>query len=242
MKPVTFVVLTSMRTGSNLLNSNLNQYSGVVCHGEAFNPAFVGLTPSYLTQFGLARDDVLVRDADPEKFLESILGLDAQAIGFHLFPGHNGEILRKMLLDPDIKKICLRRSLFQSFVSLEVAKKTQVWLVSNKGPSKPLTLEDKQIVFSVREFERFKRSLDQFWSVVLRTLRQTDQKFFPIWYREVNDVKNLNRIAEFLGISEKKAQLSQKLDKQNPEPLNQIVLNYPVMVKYAREQKLEHNL
>ena len=31
-----------MRTGSNLLEANLNALEGVTCHGEAFNPHFIG--------------------------------------------------------------------------------------------------------------------------------------------------------------------------------------------------------
>ena len=37
-----FVVLAEMRTGSNLLESNLNAIDGIECHGELFNPFFIG--------------------------------------------------------------------------------------------------------------------------------------------------------------------------------------------------------
>ncbi|NBO20432.1 MAG: nodulation protein NodH, partial [Rhodobacteraceae bacterium] len=37
-----FVVFAEMRTGSNYLEANLNALSGVLCHGEAFNPHFIG--------------------------------------------------------------------------------------------------------------------------------------------------------------------------------------------------------
>ncbi len=37
-----FVVFAEMRTGSNFLESNINAFDGLVCHGEAFNPMFVG--------------------------------------------------------------------------------------------------------------------------------------------------------------------------------------------------------
>ena len=37
-----FVVFAEMRTGSNFLESNLNAIDGVTCHGEAFNPYFLG--------------------------------------------------------------------------------------------------------------------------------------------------------------------------------------------------------
>ena len=37
-----FVIFAEMRTGSNFLESNLNALQGVTCHGEAFNPYFIG--------------------------------------------------------------------------------------------------------------------------------------------------------------------------------------------------------
>ena len=37
-----FVVFAEMRTGSNFLEANLNAIEGVSCHGEAFNPYFMG--------------------------------------------------------------------------------------------------------------------------------------------------------------------------------------------------------
>ena len=37
-----FVVFAEMRTGSNFLEANLNAFLGIKCHGEAFNPHFIG--------------------------------------------------------------------------------------------------------------------------------------------------------------------------------------------------------
>ncbi|MBL9057999.1 MAG: nodulation protein NodH, partial [Rhodobacteraceae bacterium] len=37
-----FVIFAEMRTGSNFLEANLNAIPGVKCHGEAFNPYFIG--------------------------------------------------------------------------------------------------------------------------------------------------------------------------------------------------------
>ena len=35
-------MFAEMRTGSNFLEANLNALSGVTCHGEVFNPHFIG--------------------------------------------------------------------------------------------------------------------------------------------------------------------------------------------------------
>ncbi len=41
-----FVVFAEMRTGSNFLEANLNAFEGISCHGEAFNPFFMGYPKS----------------------------------------------------------------------------------------------------------------------------------------------------------------------------------------------------
>lgn len=37
-----FVIFVGMRTGSNFLENNINQFDEIECLGEVFNPAFVG--------------------------------------------------------------------------------------------------------------------------------------------------------------------------------------------------------
>jgi LPS sulfotransferase NodH len=237
-----FVILASMRTGSNLLNTHVNQYAGVICHGEVFNPAFIGLTQEYLNRFGLDRSDVTKRDADPLAFLEKVMALDAAAVGIHMFPGHDTNVLERLLVDASVKKICLRRSVFHSFVSLQVAKKTDIWRVTKEGPRAELPIDARKVVFKTAEFEEYRRKLDQFWDHSLSTLARSTQTYLPIWYRELNDVHATNRIAEFLGLSERKKALTPKLDKQNPEPLKHIVVNWEEMVDYARKIGMFHQV
>jgi LPS sulfotransferase NodH len=239
---VRFVLLASMRTGSNLLNSKLNQFSGVICHGEAFNPAFVGLADKHLKLLGIAREETAVRDRDPREFLAKILAMDAEAVGLHMFPDHAPAILQLLLEDRSVKKICLRRSIIHSFVSLQVAQRTDVWRVTKEGPRRELTLADKQIVFRPEEFERYRKKVDRFWHEVLAQLSASGQEFFPIWYREIGRLDKLNELAGFLGIKERKQKLAEKLERQNPEQLKEIVQNWDEMVAYARSVKLDHQI
>ena len=60
-----FVMFGGMRTGSNLLEANLNALDGVTCHGEAFNPHFIGR----LNQTALFGIDLAARDADPQALI-----------------------------------------------------------------------------------------------------------------------------------------------------------------------------
>ena len=63
-----FVVFAEMRTGSNFLEANLNAFAGITCHGEAFNPHFIGY-PNTTNILGV---DQAARDADPAALLRAI--------------------------------------------------------------------------------------------------------------------------------------------------------------------------
>lgn len=237
-----FVLLASMRTGSNLLNSYLNQYDGVICHGEAFNPSFVGLEPKYLSLLGWARTDVARRDADPHAFLDLISGLDAAAVGLHMFPGHNPAILDLLLQDSSVRKLCLRRSIIHSFVSLQSARKTDVWRTTNRDFTKHMPLEERRIKFVPHEFEKYRRKIDGFWYKIFPFLAETGQDFFPLWYRELGSVATINKAVEFIGLSENRTELTDKIAKQNPEPLSDLVENWSEMVDYAKRVGLCHQI
>lgn len=237
-----FVLLASMRTGSNLLNSYLNQYDGIVCHGEAFNPSFVGLEPKYLSLLGWTRSDVTRRDADPIAFLDLISGVEAGAVGLHMFPGHDSIILDALLQDRSVRKLCLRRSIIHSFVSLQSARKTDVWRTTNRDFNKHMPVEERRIVFVPDEFEKYRQKIDRFWHRVLTSLADTGQDFFPLWYRELGSVATINKAVEFIGLPAGRTQLADKIAKQNTEPLNELVENWAEMVDYAKRVGLSHQV
>ncbi len=237
-----FVLLASMRTGSNLLNSYLNQYQGLVCYGEAFNPAFVGLEHQYLAKFGYTRTDVARRDADPQGFLDLISGVEADAVGFHMFPGHNADLLEILLQDRSVSKLCLRRSIVHSFVSLQSARKTDVWRTTNRDHNRLLPLQERRIVFVPEEFEKYRRKIDRFWHRVLTTLADTGQEHFPLWYRELSSVATINKAVGFIGLTESRTELRDTIAKQNPEPLKDMVENWNEMVAYASRAGILHQV
>ena len=63
-----FVVFAEMRTGSNFLEANLNSFDGISCHGEAFNPFFMG----YPKSEPILGVDQAMRDADPMTLVHAI--------------------------------------------------------------------------------------------------------------------------------------------------------------------------
>ena len=68
-----FVVFAEMRTGSNFLEQNINQFEDLQCHGELFNPHFMGeLNKESI--FGYSLQD---RERDPEGLVKLIRAADA---------------------------------------------------------------------------------------------------------------------------------------------------------------------
>lgn len=63
-----FVVFAEMRTGSNFLETNLNAFDGLTCHGEAFNPHFIGY-PNSGEILGVTQ---AMREADPVRLIQEI--------------------------------------------------------------------------------------------------------------------------------------------------------------------------
>jgi len=76
-----FVVFAEMRTGSNFLEANLNMFDDLACHGEAFNPAFIGY-PEQEDLLGITQE---ARDADPSALINAVR-FDEGLAGFRYCP------------------------------------------------------------------------------------------------------------------------------------------------------------
>ncbi|MEM7671208.1 MAG: nodulation protein NodH, partial [Pseudomonadota bacterium] len=121
-----FVIIGTMRSGSNFLEKQIAASDDVVTYGEAFNPAFTG-GPKRPDLAGWTVSD---RDADPLGFLAALLDDAAPAtMGFRLFNGHSDRLLAHVVDDPDCGVIVLRRDAAESFVSLRIAEATGQWLL-----------------------------------------------------------------------------------------------------------------
>ncbi|TIN00783.1 MAG: hypothetical protein E5Y38_12465 [Mesorhizobium sp.] len=102
------MLIASPRTGSQALNRHLNQYDGMVLHGEIFNPSFVGLRHDYHEKIDLPRDRVDLRDVEPEQFIARIFDdQSARFIGFHIFPDQTRAAILPVLEDESVKKLWL---------------------------------------------------------------------------------------------------------------------------------------
>lgn len=215
-----FVVLAEMRTGSNFLEANLNRFSAFQCHGEAFNPLFIG----YPTETEILGVTQAMRDADPKRLIDTIKGEKGRMGGFRFFHDHDPRALEICLGDPRCAKIVLTRNPLDSYVSWKIAQATGQWKLTNVKRRR-----DSRISFDAAEFEQHVSQLQEFQVEVLHRLQVSGQTAFYLAYEDLQNVDVINGLARFLGAEEQLEALDASLKKQNPKPLQSKVSNYDDM-------------
>lgn len=217
-----FVMFAEMRTGSNLLEENINKFDGLTCYGEAYNPRFIG----YLDKAEILGTSLAARNADPlcliDKMKEETRGLP----GFRFFHNHDARISRHCLFDERCAKIILTRNPVDSYLSWRTAVATGRWKETGiKGGNVT------KVQFDKAQFEARLYAINSFQNKLLRGLQTTGQTAFYIAYEDIIEIDVLNGMAQFLGLDSRIEHVSQSLKRQNAEPLQERVTNYDEMVQ-----------
>jgi len=215
-----FVIFAEMRTGSNFLETNINEFPGLACYGEAFNPHFL-CYPNKTDLFGVTQ---AMREGDPASLIDAMRQNTDGLPGFRFFHNHDPRVLEHVLPNPRCAKIILTRNPVESYVSWKIAQETGQWKLADMKHQK-----SAQITFNVDEFERHLSALQAFQVQLLSTLQVTGQTAFYLAYEDVQDVDVMNGLAAYLGEETKLDSLSKKLKKQNPAPLSEKVNNFQDM-------------
>jgi LPS sulfotransferase NodH len=215
-----FVVFAEMRTGSNFLEANLNAFDGIVCHGEAFNPHFIGY-PNKDNILGVSQAQ---RDANANHLIDTIKAHSDGLGGFRYFHDHDPRVLDIALSDPRCAKIVLTRNPVDSYVSWKIAQATGQWKLTNVK-----NVRSETVTFNAEEFENHLTALQEFQIFLLNSLQKTGQTAFYVAYEDLQDVEVMNGLAAFLGTDARLEALDKTLKKQNPEPISEKVNNFDAM-------------
>ena len=215
-----FVVFAEMRTGSNFLEANLNAFEGIACHGEAFNPHFIGY-PNVTEILGV---DQAQRDADPAVLLKAIRQDPSGLGGFRYFHDHDPRVLDPVLEDRRCAKVILTRNPVESYVSWKIAQTTGQWKLTDMKARKAA-----QAVFDADEFEAHLDALQAFQLLLMHRLQVSGQTAFYVAYEDLQSVEVMNGLARYLGVEAELAELDKTLKKQNPSPVSEKVSNYDEM-------------
>jgi LPS sulfotransferase NodH len=211
-----FVVFAEMRTGSNFLEANLNAIAGIACHGEAFNPYFMG-GENKQEMLGVT---IQQRNDDPRNLLKAMRSQAGILPGFRYFNDHDPRVFDMVADDPSCAKIILTRNHLESYISWKIAQESDQWWLANTKHLK--TVRPR---FDLEEFTTRLEVLQRFQSRLLHRLQVTGQTAFYIDYEDILDLEVLNGLAEFLGVEGRLKELNFRFKKQNPEPIIEKVAN-----------------
>tara|TARA_R110002049_G_scaffold44333_6_gene130233 strand:- start:89610 stop:91037 length:1428 start_codon:yes stop_codon:yes gene_type:complete len=217
-----FVVFAEMRTGSNFLEANLNAFEGITCHGEAFNPFFMG----YPKSDPILGVDQAARDADPMVLLQAIRGQHGILGGFRYFHDHDPRIFDTIIADERCAKIVLTRNPVESYVSWKIAQATGQWKLTDVKAQKVA-----QAVFNEAEFNAHLDALQAFQITLLNRLQISGQAAYYVAYEDLQSLEVMNGLARYLGVDEQLEGLDKNLKKQNPSPISAKVSNYDDMLQ-----------
>lgn len=215
-----FVVFAEMRTGSNFLEANLNAFEKIACHGEAFNPHFLG----YPNNEPILGVDLETRDADPGKLLTAIKHQAGAMGGFRYFHDHDPRVFDTIIEDQTCAKIILTRNPVDSYVSWKIAQATGQWKLTDMKAHKAA-----QVDFDAAEFEAHLDALQAFQLTLMSRLQISGQTAFYVAYEDLQSVEVMNGIARYLGVDEVLEGLDKNLKKQNPSPISAKVSNFDEM-------------
>lgn len=230
-----FLLVGMMRSGSNFLERQFNLLPDLRCHGELFNPAFVGMSHQVSNKIpGYTRESTAERNADEEAFLGAIdRACDRPVIGLRLFLDHSLAMTARLLYDPNVKKVVLSRNLLEAYISLETARETGVWLTTEaaKAPPKPVKVDiNKLMTFSLRQ--------SLYYNDVQTVLHQTGQSYLQIDYNDIKNLSKLNEIARFVGSAHQFKEVREPIQKQNPGSLEERIVDFPKLVEELKRRQL----
>ena len=205
-----------MRTGSNFLEANLNAIPGVTCHGEAFNPAFIGNEKKQELLGVLIHQ----RNQNPEALLKAMRKQTEGLSGFRYFHDHDPRVFELIVDDPTVAKVVLTRNPLESYISWKIAKESNQWRTTSAANIKTARPE-----FKLEEFRSRVDELQDFQVRLLNRLQVSGQTAFYIDYDDVLDLDVINGLAAFLEVEGRLEKLDLSFKKQNPEPLREKVSN-----------------
>lgn len=219
-----FVIFAEMRTGSNLLEATLNRVRGVTCHGEAFNPYMMGWPGKDELQ-GITSEE---RDADPMVLLRRLLDRPGHLPGFRYFHDHDPRVFDAIMDDHYCAKIILSRNPLDSYVSAQLAWKTNQWKLNQTEVTE--VPDDTAIAYDGQEFRQTLAAIDGFQQRLVHRLQASGQSAFWLSYENLRDVQVMTGLLHWLGRTdlERVAPANDQVP-QNPRQMAAKVVNFDEM-------------
>jgi hypothetical protein len=213
-KPVDFIVLSAMRSGSNNLQDSLNAHPEIECGGEVFNPRHVQIWSKVYREDQRARQAqivglkaaVVVARYGKRWFPEMMLRIARRPLGrdmfgFRLFGDHvecfGLNPLLETLHTQGTKFIHLvRRDTFDQALSLVRAQATGVWKITSKTPAATAPLD----LLSLAARVKWAAELLHGHKVVTANIARRYGALLLDYDEYIRDERPYDRIQDFLGV------------------------------------------
>ena len=221
-----FAIVGNARTGSNYLLDGLKTSPSIRMYHEIF--------ADHNRQVGKDFDRVFSTVFQPES-------KSTKMVGFKVFYNHlTAEEWQKFLTCKDLKIIHLiRRNRLRTVISLEIAFKTGQWTQSGKVNSgevklKRLMLDPPKLVKRLEQIEEGEATARS---------RFYDRQFLEVAYEELVQSPKLvfESVGSYLGVDRIDPDRI-RLRRQNPETLQQLIINYEEVAAALRNSRFEEYL
>jgi len=217
------IVLSRSRTGSNLLINLLNSHPNICFYGEVFrdmqNQTFDHIYNS-------------VFSAKP---------FFIKVVGFKIFYYHpedqdSKDVWERLINEKDLKVIHLKRkNILRTLISRKIAEENNFWTQNSKHNN----ISNKQISLGREECRTFFGKTKN-WEQQYDKLFKDHPKIEVFYESLVSSLtkEELGRIQSFLGVEVKN--LKTNLQKQNPENLDDLIVNFDNLKESFRNTSWEH--
>jgi len=218
-----FIVVTSSRTGSNLLMSYLDSHANIEAKGELFRD-LEGRTCKVVW------DDLFYKKPSLIKMV------GCKIFYYHPFHTKDRSVWDYVLNDKTIKIIHLvRENKLRSYLSREIASKTDSW---SKKKSTNVSLSDKQVDINFDEFLERLNEIEQYEKEARSKFK--NHSFLEISYEQlVNDKEGtMQRVFDLLDLEVR--ELKSNFKKQNKEKVSDLILNYDEFMGKLEKSKFSY--
>jgi LPS sulfotransferase NodH len=205
-----FAIVGNARTGSNFLLDGLKTSPSIRMYHEIF--------ADHNRQIGKDFDRVFATVFQPES-------QSTEMVGFKVFYNHlTDEEWQRLLAHKELKIIHLtRRNRLRTVISLEIAFKTGQWTQSGKKVSseikeRRLQLEPSRLIQRLEQIEAGEAAA---------RVRFRDREILEVVYEDLvsSPLESFEAVGRFLGVRGIDPKQI-RLRRQNPEPLQQLLVNY----------------
>jgi hypothetical protein len=239
-----FVIVASPRTGSSHFVTLLSTHPDILCSGNSLHPKHVWLSwPKNDLGPSVKAELAELRERDPDAFLERLYtaGFGRSHVGFKIFNRQNNAALRKLLANPEVRKIVLyRNNVLANFASALAARSNSEWSVKQGRPAAPA----QAVRFDEEEFISFHDKYVSFYQDVFGCLTRYRQPFHFIEYLDINEPLLFAGVVSFIGADPAKldspAPLRARQAKQNSPDILSRFLNSSDVVSFLERYGLQH--